>query len=64
MKENLRCVQTKGASMIHLTSEVCPSKIVTSELGIWRGWDVDVVHISIGSGPTEANEKNHAYLKK
>lgn len=57
MKVNLRSVQTKGASKIHLTSEVWPSKIITSELGIWRGWDVDVVHMSMGSGPIEANEK-------
>lgn len=33
------------------TSEVCPSKIVTSELGISQDWDAEVVAISIGSGP-------------
>ena len=33
------------------TSEVRPSKIVTSELGISHAWEVKVVEISIGSGP-------------
>lgn len=35
------------------TSDVCPSKIITSEPGISHTWDVDVVEISIGSGAIE-----------
>lgn len=34
------------------TSDVCPSKIVTSELGISHARDVEAVEISIGSTPT------------
>lgn len=34
------------------TSDVCPSKMVTSELGISHARDVDAVEISIGSAPT------------
>lgn len=34
------------------TSDVCPSKMVTSELGISHARDVEAVEISIGSAPT------------
>lgn len=33
------------------TSEVWPSRIVTSQLGISQGREVELVEISIGSGP-------------
>lgn len=33
------------------TSEVCPSKMVTSELGISQDCEVEVVATSMGSGP-------------
>jgi len=36
-ESKLKSIQTKEASKIHLTSEVWPSKIITSELGICRG---------------------------
>lgn len=34
------------------TSDVWPSKMVTSELGISHAWDVGAVEISIGSAAT------------
>ena len=42
------------------TSEVCPSRIVTSELGISQGTAVVIVEISIGSGPIS---KIHTHFK-
>ena len=42
------------------TSEVCPSRIVTSELGISQGTAVVIVEISIGSGPIS---KIHIHFK-
>ena len=33
------------------TSDVWPSKTVTLQLGISQGKDVELVHMSIGSGP-------------
>lgn len=42
--------------MEHWTSEVCPSKTVTSDIGISNGRVIDVVQISIGSGPIKIDE--------
>lgn len=46
--------------MKYFTSDVCPSKTVTSDLGISHGWDVDVVQMSMGSGPIKMNENFHS----
>lgn len=40
-----------------LTSEVWPSRIVTSLLGISQGKEVELVDISIGSGPISHNQR-------
>lgn len=46
------------------TSEVWPSRIFTSELGMSHGKDVEIVEMSIGSGPIQHIHKHILNVRK